>query len=53
MIDMRATNLMTTMEDLQALGKIDSPYNSTFIASIPKNEESIGFNQYRTISLCN
>lgn len=46
-------DLTEFVEESKRKGVIYPPFNSTFIALIPKKEESTSFEDFRLISLCN
>jgi hypothetical protein len=46
-------DLLQMVEDSRIKGKISGSLNSTFLVLIPKENNSLSFNDYRPISLCN
>jgi hypothetical protein len=51
--DLVGENLLQMVEDSRKKGKIYGSLNSTFLALIPKENNSASFNDYHPISLCN
>jgi hypothetical protein len=51
--DLVGDDLLQMVEDSRKKGKIYGSLNSTFLALIPKENNSASFNDYRPISLCN
>lgn len=51
--DLIRDELLKIAEESRQLGRIHDPFNSTFIALIPKVDESKSFEEFRPISLCN
>jgi hypothetical protein len=51
--DLVGSDLLQMVEDSRIKGKISKSLNSTFLVLIPKENNSISFNDYRPISLCN
>jgi hypothetical protein len=51
--DLVGADLLQMVEDSRIKGKIFGSLNSTFLVLIPKENNSVSFNDYRPISLCN
>jgi hypothetical protein len=51
--DLVGSDLLQMVEDSRIKGKISRSLNSTFLVLIPKENNSVSFNDYRPISLCN
>jgi hypothetical protein len=51
--DLVGDDLLQMVEDSRINGKVFGSLNSTFLALIPKENNSVSFNDYRPISLCN
>lgn len=46
-------DLLWVVEESRAVGHIHAPLNSTFLASIPKLDNLVSYDDFRPISLCN
>jgi hypothetical protein len=44
--------LSLVVEEPRSMGKVFCPFNSTFIANIPKTNNPLSFDSYKSISLC-
>eukprot|EP00253_Pinus_taeda_P002170 PITA_02170 len=51
--DLIGDELIEVVEESRKKGEIYSPFNTTFIALIPKTENPVSFDDFRPISLCN
>eukprot|EP00253_Pinus_taeda_P007705 PITA_07705 len=51
--DSIGAELTEVVEESRKKGEIYGPFNSTFIALIPKKEDPVSFEDFRPISLCN
>jgi hypothetical protein len=51
--DLIGADLLKVIEESRTNGRIHSPFNSTFIALIPKVNDPQSFDDFRPISLCN
>jgi hypothetical protein len=50
---MLVANILHVIEESRRNGRIHSPFNTTFIALIPKSDEPCSFDEFIPISLCN
>jgi hypothetical protein len=51
--DLLGVDLLHVVEESRRNGKMHAPFNSTFLALIPKKDEPLSFEEFRPISLCN
>lgn len=53
LFEVLGNDLRQVVEDSRITGQIPTSFNSTFIALIPKSDNTLSLNEFRPISLCN
>jgi hypothetical protein len=51
--ELLGVDLLQVVEETRWNGMMHAPFNTTFLALIPKKDEPLSFDEFRPISLCN